>query len=411
MRRTAGMLIVIVALVGSACSSTPAATAAPASATAAAAAAAGPLVIGVLLPYTESAIDGDIGASQRRAADLYLKLHGGKLGGRDVQLVWNDESALDPATNQVRVKLFLDKDHAQLLLGGAGAAAAQLLRDTADAQKIVYLDTNSTARFARSTYAFHVAPTAWQLSEPLGEWAAKNRAKEFYVTYADEPSGVEASAAFVEGLARNGGRVTAKAAVPAKTADWTKVVAGIKAQPTKDVFAAFYTEDAAGLIAAWGKADLRGAGYRLYGPGSLADYEVLKVAKEAALGTVTSYPWSTDAPGADNNSWISTFKTAYNDEDTGQPLVPDGYAVEMWDALLALDVALTATKGDASGTALVPALEAASFTTPGGPVSFDKATHMLVEDVYIREVRTTGGLLGLRSVSTDRVTAVRDPGN
>ncbi|HYK98524.1 MAG TPA: ABC transporter substrate-binding protein, partial [Candidatus Acidoferrales bacterium] len=389
----------------------PAATAAPASATVAAAADAGPLVIGVLLPYTESAIDGDIGASQRRAADLYLKLHGGKLGGRDARLVWNDESALDPATNQVRVKQFLDKDHAQLLLGGAGGAAAQLLRDTAEAQKLVYLDTNSTARFSKSAYAFHVAPTAWQLSEPLGEWAAKNRAKEFYAAYADEASGAEAAAAFAEGLAKNGGRLTAKAAVPAKSADWTKVVAAIKAQPTKDVFAAFYTEDAAGLIGAWSNADLRGAGYRLYGPGSLADYEVLKVTKEAALGTVTSYPWSVDAAGTDNSSLINAFKGAYKDEDTGQPLVPDGYAVEMWDALLALDTALAVTKGDATAAALVPALEGASFMTPAGPAAVDKATHTLVTDVYIREVRTSGGGNGLLSVSTDRVSAVRDPGN
>ena len=43
----------------------------------AAPAALGALKIGILVPFTESAIDSDIGASQRRAADLYLKLKGG----------------------------------------------------------------------------------------------------------------------------------------------------------------------------------------------------------------------------------------------------------------------------------------------------------------------------------------------
>ena len=103
----------------------------------------GPLKIGILVPFTESAIDSDIGASQRRAADLYVKLKGGALAGREVQLIYNDESALDPAVNQVRIKQFLDQDHVELLLGGAGAAAAYLLRDTADASKIVYVDTNA----------------------------------------------------------------------------------------------------------------------------------------------------------------------------------------------------------------------------------------------------------------------------
>jgi len=114
-----------------------------ASAPPAAPAALGQLKIGILVPFTESAIDSDIGASQRRAADLYLKLKGGALAGREVQLVYNDESSLDPATNKVRIQQFLDQDHVELLLGGVGTAAAYMLRDTADGTKMVYIDTNA----------------------------------------------------------------------------------------------------------------------------------------------------------------------------------------------------------------------------------------------------------------------------
>lgn len=384
------------------------------------AAALGPLKIGILIPFTESAIDADIGASQRRAADLYLKLKGGALAGRSVQLVYNDESALDPSINTVRIQQFLDQDHVELLLGGVGSAAAYLLRDTADASKLVYIDTNASANAltratpgctpsCKSAYVFRSVPSSWQMSEPLGEWASKNGRPDFFVVYGDDAFGTESAAAFTDGLAKNGGRATGRTAVPVKSgADWTKIIAAVKAQPTKNIFAAFSTDDAEGFIGAWDAAGLRAAGYTLVGPGPLADAQVLKVTKQAAVGITTSFPWSTEADNAANKSFVDEFKRAYKDDDTGQPLPPDGYAVEMWNTMRALEDALTATKGDTKNTnALIAALEAVSFTGPAGAFAFDRTTHSAIQDMYIREVRVSGG--ALVNAVVDKIGSVKDP--
>jgi branched-chain amino acid transport system substrate-binding protein len=381
----------------------------------------GPLKIGILVPFTESAIDSDIGASQRRAADLYLKLKGGALAGRDVQLVYNDESALDPTVNQVRVKQFLDQDHVELLLGGVGTPAAYLLRDTAEASKIVYIDTNAGANAltratagcapsCKSTFVFRSAPSSWQLSEPLGEWAAKTGRRDYFVVNADDAFGAESAAAFIEGLAKSGGRATGRSAVPPKSgADWAKVIATVKAQPTKNVFAALITDDAEGFIGAWDTAGMRAAGYTLVGPGPLADAQVVSATKQAAVGVTTAFPWSTEIDSPENKAFVDEFKKAYKDDATGQPLAPDGYAVEMWDAMQVLDTALKATKGDTKNTdALIKAVEAVSFKSPGGDFAFDRSTHNPVEDVYIREVKTSGG--ALVNAIVDKIGSVKDPG-
>ena len=383
--------------------------------------AAGTLKIGVLVPFTESAIDSDIGASQRRAADLYLKLKGGKLAGRDVQLVYNDESALDPAINKVRIQQFLQQDHVELLLGGAGIPAAYLLRDLAEAAKIVYIDTNASsnaltranpgcAPSCKSTYVFRTAPSSWQMSEPLGEWAAKNGQRDFVVVTADDAFGTESAAAFVEGLAKNGGRATGRSTVPAKSgADWTKIVAALKAQPAKSVFAAFVTDDAEGFIGAWDAAGMRTAGYKLLGPGPLADTEVLRATKQGAVGVTTSFPWSTELDNAENKTFIDEFKKAYKDDATGQPLAPDGYAIEMWNTMRVLEDALKATKGDAKNTdALIKALETVTFKGASGDFAVDRSTHGSIQDVYIREVRTSGS--GLVHAILDKIGSVKDPG-
>jgi len=394
-------LLIVIALALSACT-----TSAPPPA------ALGPLKIGVLVPFTESAIDADIGASQRRAADLYLKLRDGKLAGREIELVYNDESALDPSTNAVRIQQFLTKDHVGLLMGGAAAPAATQLRDAATAAKIVYLDTNASANALTrgNRFAFRVAPSSWQLGEPLGEWAAKNGQTSFFVVNADDAFGTETAAAFIEGLTKGGGTATGRRVVPEKGgADWKTVVAEIRAQPTKNVFAALITDDAEGFLAAWDVAGMRAAGYRLVGPGPLADAEVLKATKQAGAGVTTSFPWSAELDNAADRQFVEAFEKAYQDEDTHQPLVPDGYAAEMWDAMAVLEHALMVTKGATADTdALIAAIETIAFDGPGGAIRFDPATHSRVEDVQIREVRLSGGRLVQAVV--DRITSVKDPG-
>lgn len=365
------------------------------------------------MPFTESAIDSDIGASQRRAADLYLKLKGGSLAGREVQLVYNDESSLEPSINTARIKQFLNDDHVAILLGGAGDPAAYQLRDAAEAAKLVYIDTNATAnaltRGRKSSYAFRAAPSAWQLSEPLGESEARAGLRDFYVVAGDDPFGVDSAAAFAEGFAKSGGRVSGRTTVAAKSgADWAKIVAAVRAQPTKNVFAAVITDDAEGLLAAWGAAGMTAAGYQLAGPGQLTDLQVLKTTKQAGAGVATTYPWSTEIASAENKTFVEAYMKAYKDDETGQPLPPDGYAALMWNAMRALDEALTATRGvTADADALIAALERVSFTGPAGSFAFDKVTHSATQDVYVRAVRPSGGTLV--NAIVEKIGSVKDP--
>ncbi|HSW96073.1 MAG TPA: ABC transporter substrate-binding protein [Patescibacteria group bacterium] len=398
-------------LVLTACTATP---------TSPAASALGPLKIGILVPFTESAIDSDVGASQRRAADLYLKLKGGMLAGREIRLVYNDESALDPSVNKTRIQQFLLQDHVDLLLGGVGAPAAYLLRDTAEASKLLYDDTNAPANAltrapagctpsCKSPFVFRSAPSSWQLSEPLGEWESKNGRKDYFVVTADDAFGTESGSAFIEGLAKNGGKPSGRTTVPAKSgADWAKVMAAVKAQPSKNVFAAFITDDAEGFLGAWQTAGMSAAGYGLAGPGPLTDQQVLAATKLSAIGVTTSFPWSSELDNAENKTFNDEFKKAYKDDTTGQPLAPDGYAALMWTAMRALETALTTTKGATRDTAaLIAALEKASFSGPGGTVTFDPATHGAAQNIYIREVRASGGVLV--NAVVDTIASVKDP--
>jgi ABC-type branched-subunit amino acid transport system substrate-binding protein len=75
----------------------------------------------------------------------------------------------------------------------------------------------------------------------------------------------------------------------------------------------------------------------------------------------------------------------------------------------ALEEALKATKGSTANTdALIAALEAVSFKGPGGDFAFDRVTHSALHDIYIREVKASGGTLV--NAVVDKIASVKDPG-
>lgn len=404
-------------LLGAACTvatTTPAAPSA-ATATAAATAAPGPLTIGVIVPYTESAVNDDIGVAQKRAAELYLGRHGGMLGGHAVKLVFSDES-IDGGVDTTKAMELVENQHADLLVGLVGNDGAYAVRRYADQKHIVFIDTSASGNaLTRTTpgctpsctsrYVFRTSFTNWQLSEPLGEWAAHGGRTAFFLAYADDTFGVESADAFGEGLVKAGGRATGRDAVAAG-GDWTKVMAAIRAQPTKDVFAAFAGADAEGFIGAWAKQHMGDAGYRLVGPGLLTDSAVLAKVKGEADAITTGLFWSSTLANAEDRTLVELFPKTYADED-GNPSPADAATAEMWDTMIALDGALGAS-ASFSTDGLVGALEHVHVAGARGAFTFDPATHNVVQDVYVRVVRTTGGTAA--NAVIDTLKAVADPG-
>lgn len=375
-----------------------------------------PLTIGILLPFTESAVHNELGVAQKRAAELYVQQQGGRLGGRDVKFVYSDES-IDGALDVIKATELVEHEHADLLVGVVGDDGAYAVRSYLEGKKIVFIDTHASANAltravlgckptCESRYLFRSSFSNWQLSEPLGEWAARNGTKAAFLCYADDTFGSESAAAFAAGLAKNGGSDTGRTAVPSGS-DWGKVAAMIRAQPTKDVFAAFASADAEGFLEAWAKAKMSDAGYRLFGPGVLTDVDVLAKVKDSAAGVTTSLFWSPGLDTPENKALVELFPKTYKDED-GNPAPANAYVVEVWDAMKALDVALAAVKGGTSSDALVTALEGVRITGARGLLAFDQTTHNVVQDIYIRQVRIVKGTA--TNWVVDTVKSVADPG-
>ena len=394
----------------------PAATSSPspsaAGSTAAASATAGkPLKIGQLLPFTK--VYAELGNSMKRATDLYLKQKGNKLANRPVTVVYEDE-ANDPAVGLQKTQKFIDQDQVDLMMGIVATPIAYAVRNAIDSAKLVFIETNAGGNAltrdtadckpaCKSKYIFRSSFSSWQISNPIGTYfASKKGVKEAFTFVADYGFGTESAADFTNAFQAAGGKVTGALRAPLGTADFAPFVTQLKAQPTKDIYSFFSGTDAINYIKAWNQAGMPGLGYKMNGAGFLTEQDVLKEVKDLANGAVTSLFWAVTLDNAENKAFVDAYQKEYN-------LLPDVFAVQAWDGMQAIDLALQKVNGDTSNKdAFIAALEGVSFKSPRGAFAFDKNTHNVIQDIYIREVKTEGG--NTVNTITDKITGVTDPG-
>jgi branched-chain amino acid transport system substrate-binding protein len=369
------------------------------------------LKIGQLLPFTK--VYAELGNSMKRSTDLYLKLKGNKLANRPVTVIYEDE-ANDPQVGLAKTQKFIDQDQVDVMLGVVATPIAYAIRNAVDSAKMIYIATNAGGNAltrttnnctpsCKSPYIFRSSFSSYQISEPIGEYmAAKKGVKEVFTFVADYGFGTESQADFTTGFTKNGGKITGSLKAPLGSADFVPFVTQLKNQPTKDIYSFFSGADAVKYIQAWNQLGLPSAGYKMYGAGFLTEQDVLAVVKDQANGAITSLFWAVELDNPENKSFKDAYQKEYN-------LLPDVFAVQAWDGMQALDLALQATKGDTSDKQkLIAALEAVKFNSPRGAFEFDPATHNPIQDMYMREVKTANG----QTVNTisDKIGRVTDPG-
>jgi len=391
----------------------PAATPNPSgAATVAPTASPGPaLKIGMLLPFTK--VYAELGNSMQRATKLYLKQAGEKLANRPVTVVYEDE-ANDPVVGAQKTQKFIDSDRVDLMMGIVATPIAYAVRNAIDAAKLVFIETNAGGNAltrtttnctpsCKSKYIFRSSFSSYQISYPIGEYFATQKGvKEVFTFVADYGFGNESAADFTSGFTKGGGKITGSLKAPLGSADFLPYVTQIKAQNTKDIYSFFSGTDAINYIKAWTQLGMTAAGYKMNGAGFLTEQDVLKEVKEQANGATTSLFWAVTLDNAENKAFVDLYQKEYS-------LLPDVFAVQAWDGMQAVDLALQAVKGDTTNKdAFIAALENVKFKSPRGDFEFDKETHNPIQDMYIREVKVQSG----QAVNTivGKVARVTDPG-
>ena len=335
----------------------------------------GKLKIGVIA--TTSGPPAVLGQQLRNGFALAVKTLGGKLGGRDVEIVTADDE-LKPDVAVTKVKALLDRDKVDFVVGPVFSNILQaILRPVAAANVILISPNAGTSNFAGKDCNPNFFVTSYQndqIHEVLGQYAQESGVKKVIVITPNYQAGKDAAAGFKR---KFGGEVLDEIYVPLGQLDYSAELARMAAARPDAIFAFLPGGMGVNFVKQFRQAGL--ADKITFLSAFTVDESTLPAQQDAALGMFGGANWAPDLDTPQNKTFVAAYEKEYG-------AVPATYAFQAYDAALLIDSAVRIVNGDlADKDALRAALKKADFQSLRGRFAFNN-NHYPIQDFYLVKV-------------------------
>ena len=319
-----------------------------------------------------------LGGMLRDGFMLGVKHLGGKLGGREVQVIVEDDE-LKPDVAVSKAKAMVDRDHVDFVVGPIFSnILAAIMKPVTDSNTILISPNAGTSNFAGKECNKDFFVTSYQndqVHEVLGHYAQQAGLKKVFLMAPNYQAGKDALTGFKKDFK---GTVADEVYVPLGTLDYSAELAKIAAAQPDAVFVFLPGGMGVNFVKQFRQAGL--ADKIKFLSAFTVDESTLPAKKEAALGFFGGSNWAPNLDNPQNKEFVAEYEKAYN----GQ--VPASYAFQAYDAALLIDSALKQTKGDTKNKdALRAALMKADFKSLRGNFKFGN-NHYPIQDFYLVKV-------------------------
>jgi branched-chain amino acid transport system substrate-binding protein len=358
--------------------------------------------IGALLP--ESGVYASLGKNLSQGMELYFESINWEVEGKKIEIIKEDSEA-DPQVSLRKTRKLIDQDNIDILTGTVSTAVAYAIRDEVDSKEVPFLTShaggNDLTRSKRSDYIWRSSFSSWQIGNAMGEWAYENVGKKIYITAADYAFGREVSAAFKEAYTAAGGEIVGEVYPPLENNDYSSYLTTISGSGADAVYGFFAGSDAVRFVQQYEQYGLKDK-MPLIGSGWLVSEDLRPTMGNAPDGIKTSIFWDYSLQTEENKAFISAYEDKFGERPTIESL--EGY-----DAARVIAEAVKALKGDVSDSKkVVEAISNVSFTSPRGPIEFDKETHHVIQNMYITNTKLVNEKTENEVIHT--IEKVKDPG-
>jgi branched-chain amino acid transport system substrate-binding protein len=319
-----------------------------------------------------------LGQMMRDGFMLGVKHLGGKLGGRDVDvIVEDDELKPDAAVN--KAKALVDRDHVDFVVGPIFSnILIAIMKPVTDGGTTLISPNAGTSNFAGKDCNKDFFVTSYQNDqafEVLGHYAQSANLKKVFLMAPNYQAGKDALNGFKKDFK---GEIADEVYVPLGTLDYSAELTKIAASQPDAVFVFLPGGMGVNFVRQFRQAGL--ADKVKFLSAFTVDESTLPAQKEAALGFFGGANWAPDMKNPENQAFVKEYEAAYK----GQ--VPASYALQAYDAALLIDSALKQTKGSTKDKdALRAALMKADFKSPRGGFKFN-TNHYPIQDFYLVKV-------------------------
>ncbi|ARE72781.1 hypothetical protein B6R96_01470 [Streptomyces sp. Sge12] len=350
----------------------------------------GPVKIGLLVP--QSGTYKALGDDMKAGFELYVQQHGGRLGGREVQIVVTDEGETADSGKAAAEKL-VKQDRVLAVSGVVSSATVNGVKDLFETSRIPLVGSNASP--TTLTGAKYIWRTSYVNDEPgkaLGKHVAERAGGPVFLIAAGYQAGKDEIEGFKSTFLPAGGSIAGEEVYTPfpGTKNFQPYLSQIENSGAKAVFCFYAGGAAVDFVKQYRDFGLAGR-IPLYAPGFLTEGGVLKGQGDAANGVLTALNYSADLDNAANRTFAPAYKAAHGTD-------PTTYAMASWDAAQVLDKAIAAAGGNVTPETVNAAISTiGDIDSPRGTWRFNSGGTP-IQPWYLREVKlganTLAGDLG-----------------
>src|SRR6201747_1409569 len=333
------------------------------------------LKIGVIVTLSGPAAG--LGQQARDGFQLAIKDLGGKMAGKDVEVVVVDDE-LKPDGAVTKVKGLLERDKVDFVVGPIFSNILQAIhKPVIDNQTFLISPNAGPSSYAGKECSPFFYVTSYQndqVHEILGKVAQDRGYKRVYVLVPNYRAGKDSAAGFKIDYK---GEIVEESYVPLGTLDFQAELSKIASLKPDAVFTFMPGGMGVNLVKQYKQAGL--AERIPFLSAFTVDESTLPAQQDAAVGMFGGSNWAPNLDNPQNKKFVAAYEATYNS-------VPGTYAFQAYDAAILIDSAVKAVKGDLSNKeAVSAALKKADFTSLRGGFKFNTNGYP-IQDFYLTKV-------------------------
>lgn len=328
--------------------------------------------VGVIL--TLSGPSAVLGIQAKNGFEMAVKDLGGKLGGREAEIIVVDDE-LKPDVAVTKVKGLLDRDKVDFVVGPIFSNVLQaIFKPVTDSGAILVSPNAGPSSYAGRACNPNFFVTSYQNDQVhsiLGKVSQDRGYKKVYLLAPNYQAGKDSVAGFKSQFK---GEVLEESYTPLNTLDFQSELAKIASMKPDAVFTFMPGGMGVNLVKQYKQAGLTDKIPLL--TAFTVDESTLPAQQDAGVGVFGGSNWAPNLDTPQNRTFVAAYEAAHN-------AVPGSYAFQSYDAALLIDAALKGTGGSAANKdALRAGMRKAEFTSLRGAFKFSPNGYP-IQDFYL----------------------------
>jgi branched-chain amino acid transport system substrate-binding protein len=335
-----------------------------------------------------------IGNDMRNAFELALDHLGRRMGGKPVEVIYEDDGQ-KPDIGKQKTEKLVQSDHVDFLAGYIWSNVLLASLKTAVDSKTFLVSANAgPSQLAGELCSPYVFSTSWQNDQTpaaMGLYMNQKGVKSVFLIGPNYAAGKDMLAGVKSTF--KGQVLGEEYTVWPSQLDFSAELSKARASHAESIFVFYPGAAGVQFLNQYVQAGLKPQ-IQLYTAFTIDELS-LPLQKDNALGVPGAQEWVNDLPNEQNKQFVADYRKKY------PGLRPTYYGAQAYDAAQLINSAVVAVNGDLTQKdAMKAAMEKADFKSLRGPFKFGN-NHIPIQSFYLQDVvKDADGQLSLKTMAT-----------